>query len=61
MCLHAQLFLDLVDDGIHLTTVRRRRNDEVVRHADEIADFLHHEIGGFLLISRARRNEGAFP
>ena len=59
--LRAHRILDLVDDGLHLTVVGGRGDDEVVRHADEVAHLLHHDVGGLLLVGRAGRDEGAFP
>ena len=57
----AQLVLDLVDDGVHLAGVGGRGDDEVVGHADKVAHFLHHDIGGLLLIGSLGGDERALP
>ena len=56
---HAALLFDLVDDGFDLAVVRRRADDEVFGDADKVADLLHHDVGGLLLVCSLRGDDGA--
>ena len=55
----AQLVFDLVDDGVHLAGIGGGGDNEVVGHADEIAHFLHHDVGGLLLVGGLGGDERA--